>query len=560
MRKLLTATFGAILATGTAHAGIIEGRVTGPDGSPLGGVRVTVEDLLRGATTGPDGSFRIENVDGGERILSLTSWLLATNRQTVSVPDDGSVSVTIEMQPNSALIAAAADYTPPEPVRLVQKNAYLSSIAPSDQAMPNIVVILFDDLGYGDLSSFGNRLIDTPRIDAWGARGMRLTGFYSASPVCTPSRAGLLTGRYPNRSYSANHVFFPTGHWMETVRRASDLANALPRDEIVIPEILQRAGYATGAFGKWHLGDIAGHRPNDFGFDEYFGVLHSNDMNPLDMWHNEGVAIASGDNAQATLTEHFADAAIEFVRANRDRPFFTYIPFTAPHLPHVPPADRAGTSDGGTYGDVIEDLDHHVGRIEDAIEELGLTENTLVIITSDNGGDWGGSSGDLRGRKGDTWDGGQRVPAFAIWPGHIEPGSDSDAMAMTIDLLPTFAEVAGIPLPSDRLIDGRSLLPMLARGEGSPHDFLYYLTALSGEFQAVRNVEFKFRDVVVQSSPFNPTGEVEFYAATPALYAIGMEDEAHDVSARHPSERESLAAQLNRIRQAYDANPRGWID
>jgi len=551
---------GLLLLAVPANAGTIEGTATGPDGTPLGGVKVLVEDLLKGDTTGPDGSFRIEGVQEGERTLSLSSWLLATTREQVNVPDEGAVHVTIEMRPNDALIEAAAHYQPPVPVRLPQKLAYLDSIAPSTATLPNIVVILFDDLGYGDLSSFGNKLIDTPRIDAWGAKGIKLTQFYSASPVCTPSRAGLLTGRYPNRSYAANHVFFPTGHWMETVRQAANYANALPSDEILIPEMLRKAGYVTGAFGKWHLGDIAGHRPNDFGFDEYFGVLHSNDMNPLEMWHNETVAISSEANAQASLTEHFADAAIDFMQENRDRPFFAYIPFTAPHLPHVPPANRAGTSDGGTYGDVIEDLDYHVGRIEDALDEMGLADNTLVIITSDNGGDWGASVGTLRGRKGETWDGGQRVPAYVIWPGHIAPGGSTDEMAMTIDLFPTFAEIAGIALPTDRLVDGRSLVGLLQQGEDSPHGYLYYLTALSGEFQAVRDGAFKFRDVIAQKSPFDPTGDQEFYAATPALYAMDIGSEAHDLSARHPDVRDRLLAQLDQFRAEYEANPRGWID
>lgn len=558
MRLLPFLISATLLSAAPASAGDLEGRVIGPDGAPASGVRILVEDLLKGDTTGRDGSFRIENVAEGEQTLSLSSWLLATRRERVTVSDTGAVTLTIRMEPNEALLKAAADYEPPKPEHIAQKQAYLSALAPSASVKPNIVVILFDDLGFGDLSSFGNRLIQTPRIDAWGAKGMKLTSFYAASPVCTPSRAAMLTGRYPNRSYAANHVFFPTGHWMETVRKAADYANALPQDEILIPEMLRRGGYVTGAFGKWHLGDIPGHLPNDFGFDEYYGVLHSNDMNPLPMWRNRSVEIESERNEQALLTERFADAAIEFISGNRDRPFFAYIPFTAPHLPHVPHPDHSGVSEGGTYGDVIEDLDRHVGRIEDALAELGLSDNTLVVITSDNGGDWGGSAGPLRGEKGDTWEGGQRVPTFVIWPDKVEPGAVNDEMAMTIDLLPTFAELLDIPLPQDRIIDGRSLADMLWGEGASPHDYLYYVTAMSGEFQAVRDDRFKFRDVVAEKSPFAPAGAVEFYAATPALYAIADGNEAHDVSSRHPEARARLADRLEAFRKEAELSPRGW--
>lgn len=545
----------------SATAGDISGVVIGPDGRPASGVNVVIDDLLKGAQTDRDGTYQIEDVVPGEHEIRFSSWTLATTDLQVTVPEQGDLDeANVTMGANLALQRAAQAYVAPEPAHLAQKHAFLSSLtAAPDRQQPNIVVILFDDLGFGDLSSFGNQLIDTPHIDGWGREGMTLTSFYSASPVCTPSRAGLLTGRYPTRSHAANHVFFPVEHFMATIRAAYGYANALPRDEILIPEMLGRFGYVTGAFGKWHLGDPLGHRPNDFGFDRYYGVLHSNDMLPLDMWSDREVAIETAENGQADLTRRFTDEAIAFIRDNRDGPFFAYIPYTAPHLPHVPPEERRGTSEGGTYGDVIEDLDANVGRIRTTLEELGIAEDTLVIITSDNGGDWGGSAGELRGRKGQTWEGGQRVPAFVIWPGRIEAGSTNDSMAMNIDLLPTFASIVGLELPQDRIIDGRSMASILWGDGSAAHDYLYYVTNMSGEYQAVRDADYKYRDVISQQSPFNPTGDTEFYAATPSLYAFDGDHEAHDVSARHPEVRERLQQALTAWRLMIETNPRGWL-
>lgn len=563
VRRWLFAILAGLAIVVPAQAGDVTGTVTAPDGSPVAGVPVEIGDLFVGATTGPDGTFIIPDVPAGYYrvdILPRFIQMLGRASRMVSVPEEGRAVVSVELEPNDAARNAAANYSPPTETHLAQKSRYLSSIIPAPDAAPNVVVIMFDDLGYGDLSSFGNRLIQTPAIDAWGAQGMRLDSFYSSSPVCSPSRAGLLTGRYPSRSLSAQHVFFPEGHPMTTVRHAMGLTNALPRDEILIAEILGAAGYATGIFGKWHLGDAEGHQPQDFGFDRWFGVLHSNDMQPLHMFSDGRIETTAESVRQDTLTQRFTDEAIRFISENRDRPFFAYIPYTAPHLPHVPTTERRGTSDGGIYGDVIEDLDHHVGRIAIALEEMDLTENTLVIITSDNGGDWGGSAGALRGRKGDTWEGGQRVPFFAIWPGQIEPGSSSDTMAMNIDILPTLAGVAGINLPDDRTIDGNSLGPLLWGDGSAPHDYLYYLTFASGEFHAVRDAEFKYRPVLAQRSFFAPTGDLEFYMASNALYDMDRDNEAHDVTARHPERAAMLAEQLEAWRASNTANPRGWID
>ncbi len=562
MRKLVIGA--ALLLSAPALAGDVSGVITGPGGAPIPGMPVEFPDVLRGDVTGADGSFSIADVPAGEQRMEIGNYFFASSDVTVHVPEHGEVFVEMEAGPNMALQRAAAAYVPPEPTHLPQKQAFLAGIGPAPEDAPNVVVIFFDDLGYGDLSSFGNRLIDTPHIDGWGAAGMTLTQFYSAHPVCTPSRAGLMTGRYPSRALAANHVFFPSGHPLETMRQAAGYTNALPRDEILLSEMLGAAGYATGIFGKWHLGDYDGHRPAQFGFSRSYGILYSNDMFPLPMWADDEIVIADGEVEQGTLSERFTDEAVDFIRANADGRFFAYIPYTAPHLPHVPHPDHAGVSDGGTYGDVIEELDRNVGRVRAVLDELGIAEDTLVIITSDNGGDWGGSAGPLRGRKAETWDGGMRVPFFAIWPGHIAPGTSSEAMAMNIDIVPTVARLAGISLPADRVIDGADLAPLLW-GEGGPeggqvHDYLYYLTAMSGEFQAVRSQDYKYRAVLAQRSFFAPTGAVEFYMASDSLYDLANDNEAHDVTARHPQTAAELAAQLEEWRAQNAANPRGWID
>jgi arylsulfatase A-like enzyme len=445
------------------------------------------------------------------------------------------------------------------PSKASGSSDYLASIRRVTDKKPNIVVILFDDLGYGDLSAYGNRLIETPNIDALGRRGVRMTQFYSASSVCTPSRAAMLTGRYPTRSRSANHVFFPTGSIMAQVRRAAGYANAIPEDEILLPEVLSRAGYATGAFGKWHLGDTPGHRPTELGFATYFGVLHSNDMTPLPIYRGTQIDTPPEKVDQRTLTQRFTDEALDFMRRNARRPFFAYIPYTAPHVPHSPHPSHQGVSEGGAYGDVIEDLDANVGRVTRTLDELGLTDDTIVIVTSDNGGDYGGSAGDLRGRKGETFEGGMRVPALVVWPGTTQAGAETAEMSMNIDLFPTLLSALGIALPGDRIIDGRDLSSTLAGRAPSPHEHLYYVTAMSGEYGAVRSRDYKYLGIISEKSPFNPAGVGAPYAAKPSLYRMKDDHEAHDVSLKHPDVARALAGKLEAFRADAESNPRGWL-
>lgn len=357
------------------------------------------------------------------------------------------------------------------------------------ESPPNFVVVFCDDLGYGDLSCFGHPTIHTPHLDRMAAEGMKLTQFYSASPVCTPSRAALMTGRLPARNGMCSNkrrVLFP------------DSKGGLPPSEITIAEALKTKGYATGCFGKWHLGHLPQYLPTRNGFDEYFGIPYSNDMDRVpntpkgreifwkpktSYWNvplmrDEKIFERPAD--QTTITRRYTDEAIRFIRQHKDEPFFVYLPHSMPHVPLFTSPEAAGKSRRGLYGDVIEEIDANVGRLLETLRNLKLAKKTLVVFTSDNGPwlpfrDHGGSAGLLRGGKGSTWEGGMREPTLAWWPGTIAPGRIATDIAGTMDLYATFHALAGIPLPSDRKLDSFDLTPVLTgKGPSQRKAYFYY--------------------------------------------------------------------------------------
>ncbi|MEM1449775.1 MAG: sulfatase [Planctomycetota bacterium] len=368
---------------------------------------------------------------------------------------------------------------------------FLALSAPADAAQdrrpPNVLLVFTDDQGYGDLSCHGHPTIRTPAIDALAAQGLRATQFYVASPVCSPSRAALLTGCYPKRVGMHEHVVFPPDD------------HGLHTDEETLADLLRAAGYRTGCFGKWHLGHRPGQLPTDQGFDVYAGVPYSNDMAQFHRKPNakytfrlpwmEGEEVVEWEPDQRLLTKRQTDAAIAFIEADSDAPFFAYVPYSMPHIPIYASAEFEGTSAAGIYGDVIEEIDASVGRLCAALERRGVADDTIVIFTSDNGpwlqfGDRGGVAGPLRGGKGTNWEGGQRVPFVLRWPARVAPGRLVHDVVTALDIVPTLAAVTGAPAPK-RVIDGRDVAAMLFDGERQAPDaapFLYYTSrgALAG--------------------------------------------------------------------------------
>jgi uncharacterized sulfatase len=326
---------------------------------------------------------------------------------------------------------------------------------------PNVIIILADDLGYGDLACFGHPTFKTPNLDRMANEGARLTQFNAPAPFCAPSRASLLTGRYPFRcGLTANPAPDFGGQY-------TDLG--LPTSEITLAQLFRNAGYSTGMLGKWHLG----HSKKDFypvrrGFDEYLGILYSNDMRPVQLIDGEDVV--EYPVVQATLTHRYTDRALKFIEKNQGTPFFLYFAHAMPHKPLAASEKYYKKSGAGLYGDVISELDASVGRVLDKLEELKLDENTLVVFTSDNGPWFGGSSGGLRGMKGTSWEGGYRVPFIARWPGKIPAGHTSAEPAVTMDLFATTLKACDIAPPADRVIDGQNILPLLTSEAKSPHD------------------------------------------------------------------------------------------
>jgi len=427
-------------------------------------------------------------------------------------------------------------------------------------AKPNFVVILIDDMGYGDIGPFNSKLNRTPNLDRMATEGMKLTSFYAA-PVCTPSRAQMMTGCYAKR-VSMPLVIFPS------------CPTGLSAKEHTVAGLLKQQGYATMAIGKWHLGDQPEFLPTRRGFDHYLGLPYSNDMGgqanapakktpkkkdgeaaprpPLPLLRDQKVIEAPAD--QDTLTSRYTEEAVKFITANKDRPFFLYLPHTAVHVPLHPGAAFKGKSANGTYGDWVEEVDWSVGRVLDTLRELQLTERTMVLFTSDNGpwltqGAKGGTAGPLHGGKGTTWEGGVREPTIAWWPGRIPARTVCDAAMSEMDVLPTLVKLAGGELPTDRRIDGKDIWPLLSgQSKTSPHNALFYFNGL--KLEAVRSGPWKL--AIAPQGTGLPTGAAEPVKHTgPRLYHLDTDiGELTDVAAQHPE----VVARLQRFVWQMDAD------
>ncbi len=375
---------------------------------------------------------------------------------------------------------------------------------------PNFIVIFTDDQGYGDLGCFGSTKIKTPNIDRLAKEGRKFTNFMVASPVCSPSRAALLTGCYPKRVSMHQHVLFPSS------------TKGLNPEEHTIADHLKGQGYATACFGKWHLGHHPETLPTSNGFDSYLGIPYSNDMNHPDnkgkpkggrvgmdaLWKDpestltkwktplmENEKIVELPVDQRTVTRRYTDRSIDFIKANKDKPFFLYLPHSMPHIPLYVPDEIRDPNPLNAYTNVIEHIDAEVGRIAELLRELKLDQNTYLIFTTDNG-PWlqfkhhGGSAGSLREGKGTTFEGGQRVPCVMWAPGRIPADTTCDQLCGTIDLLPTIAALTKTPLPKDKKIDGLDISDLLAGGNKSPrNEFIYYTSR--GDLEGLRQGKYK---------------------------------------------------------------------
>lgn len=422
---------------------------------------------------------------------------------------------------------------------------------------PNIVLINCDDLGYGDLGCYGGTAIKTPRIDAMAAAGARFTDFHSCDSVCTPSRAGMLTGRYPARMRLDSPLTSDDSTFSEKLALSAGLfagklsitdaasengAAGLNRFEITLGQALQLRGYRTAMVGKWHLGNFDSapeFNPTHYGFGQYFGPPHSNDIRPMPLYRNRD-RIEADVADLSKLTGLYTDEAIKVMEEYRDAPFFLYLAHTFPHRPLVASPAFQGKSAGGLYGDVVEEIDWHTGRLLDALKRLGLEENTVVMFTSDNGPWYDGSAGALRGHKGQSFEGGFRVPLLAQWKGTVPAGATCTANTMNIDLFPTFMDLAGMGLPKDRLIDGVSLATQLLNPKASlaQRDMFFYH---QGRLEAMRRDEWKLiREInhYVWPMPINKfLGHLSPYSSgpLPMLFNLGSDpNEAYNLAHSFP--------------------------
>lgn len=429
--------------------------------------------------------------------------------------------------------------------------------------LPNIIIILADDLGYGDLSCYGHPTIRTPNLDQMAAQGMRFTDFYVAAPVCTPSRAALMTGRLPIRTGMAGSM--AEAHRDVLIPKST---GGLPPAEITIATALKSKGYVSEAIGKWHLGHQAEFLPTHHGFDSFYGLRWSVDqepnkgipknasmnLNPKMEWWNDALLrdekIIEQPTDLTTLTKRYTKEAIQFIEQNKKKPFFLYFAHSYPHVPLFRSKDFERHSLRGLYGDVVEELDWSVGQVFEALKKEGLDKNTFVFFTSDNG-PWlvknlaGGSAGPLRGGKGSTWEGGMREPAIAWWPGKIKAGVVNHELASSLDLFSTCLGLAGVEVPKDRINDGFDMAPMLfGQGHSQREMMFYYRT---DQLYAVRKGTFKAHLVTYDGYSPDPPMKHE----TPVLYELNSDPgERFDVAAEHPEVITDLMREVEKHKQA----------
>jgi len=408
---------------------------------------------------------------------------------------------------------------------------------------PNVVMIYADDLGHGDLACYGSRL-STPNLDRMAAEGVRFTEFYSANPVCSPSRAALMTGRYPTR-VGVPRVLFPN----DTV--------GLPDSETTIAQTLKTRGYRTMCVGKWHLGHLPRFLPTNRGFDEYFGIPYSNDMKPRPLLHN--TEVVEPEATLETLTPRYTEQAVRFIERSKGAPFFLYMPHTYPHIPLAASARFRGKSPAGLYGDVIAELDWSVGEVLAALKKNGLDRNTLVMFSSDNGPWFQGSPGRLRGRKGSTYEGGVREPFLARMPGRIQAGRVVNAVGSTMDILPTVAKLCGAALPSSPL-DGSDIWPLLnGTSKSIEREALLYFD--NWNVQCARWKRWKLHFARYNSFAYGPApagGRMNLPLNPPELYDIESDpDESYDVAAERPEVVKEILARVERLIPSF---PREVVD
>ncbi|HYW42188.1 MAG TPA: sulfatase [Bryobacteraceae bacterium] len=433
------------------------------------------------------------------------------------------------------------------------RRGFLGSVAAAAGAQlwgaetrtPNIVMILCDDLGYGDLGCYGSR-IETPNLDRLAGDGVRFTNFNSADPVCSPSRAALMTGRYPTR-VGVPRVLSPQDQ------------DGLDRDETTIANVLKARGYKTMCVGKWHLGRPVAYLPTSRGFDEYFGIPYSNDMSPRVLLHNTEIVEETAN--LETLTGRYTEQARKFITGSKGSPFFLYMPHTFPHIPLAASQRFRGKSKEGLYGDVVEEIDWSVGEVLQSLKPNGLDRNTLVMFSSDNGPWYQGSPGKLRGRKNTTYEGGVREPFLARWTGRIPAGRVSNALASMMDIFPTVTKLCGGALPSKPL-DGIDIWPLL-HGDRASIERPPLLYFDNWDLQCARWMDWKLhvaRHNTAAYTPAPPGGRHSYLLPKPELYNLASDpDESYDVAPGNPEVVAQIQAKIGAmiqdfpepVRQAY---------